>query len=189
MEALIQAADILSPWWVGGPPTPEGVVKKFSETLPLELEWCRARGKEYMPVVFPGFSWYNLRKGTSPSNMIPRLGGRFLWTQYVEAKKHGATMVYQAMFDEVDEGTAIFKVTSDPPDGEGKSQFVTYEGLPSDFYLKLVGQASRLIRGEITPDDDQLVKNAKWTPFVPELPVHPAATPPPAAAPAALGTR
>ena len=56
-------------------------------------------------------------------------------------------MVYQAMFDEVDEGTAIFKCTNDPPVGESK--FVTYEGLPSDFYLKLVGQAGRLIRGEM----------------------------------------
>jgi hypothetical protein len=56
------------------------------------------------------------------------------------------------MFDEVDEGTAIFKCTNDPPVGE--SQFVTYEGLPSDFYLRLVGQAARMIRGEIPPSDD-----------------------------------
>ena len=55
-------------------------------------------------------------------------------------------MVYQAMFDEVNEGTAIFKCTDNPPVGE--SRFVTYEGLPSDFYLKLVGQAARVIRGD-----------------------------------------
>jgi hypothetical protein len=90
-------------------------------------------------------------KPDSPLNQIPRLGGKFLWKQYVEAKRAGATMVYQAMFDEVDEGTAIFKCTNDVPVGESK--FVTYEGLPSDHYLKLVGQATRMIRGELPVDE------------------------------------
>jgi hypothetical protein len=54
-------------------------------------------------------------------------------------------MVYQAMFDEINEGTAIFKCVNDPP--VGASTFVTYEGLPSDFYLKMVGRASRLFHG------------------------------------------
>ena len=181
MKALIAAADIVSPWSVGGPHTPEEIPKKYETVVRPDIEWCKAHDKEYMPVVFPGFSWYNLRRGTEPSNPIPRQGGRYLWTHYLEAKRADATMVYQAMFDEVDEGTAIFKVTNDPPDGAGKSQFVTYEGLPSDFYLKLVGQAGRLIRGEITPEDDKLVKNAQWKPFVPALPVVPG-TPTPASA-------
>ncbi|HIA70314.1 TPA: xylosidase/arabinosidase, partial [Candidatus Poribacteria bacterium] len=58
-----------------------------------------------------------------------------------------AKMLYVAMFDEVDEGTAIFKCSNDPP--VGKSSFLTYEGLPSDHYLWLTGQLGRLLRGEI----------------------------------------
>ena len=51
------------------------------------------------------------------------------------------------MFDEVDEGTAIFKCTNTPPTGAG-AKFLTYEGLPSDYYLKLAGKAGALMRGE-----------------------------------------
>jgi hypothetical protein len=49
------------------------------------------------------------------------------------------------MFDEVDEGTAIYKVANATPVGK---YFVTYEGLPSDWYLTLTGAATRMIRGE-----------------------------------------
>jgi hypothetical protein len=51
----------------------------------------------------------------------------------------------------VDEGTAIFKCVNDVPVGV-ESKFVTYEGLPGDFYLRLVGKGAKLIRGEISPD-------------------------------------
>ena len=109
-------------------------------------EWCKEQKKEYLPVAFPGFSWSNLRP-KSPLDEIPRRKGQFLWKQYAEAKNAGATMLYQAMFDEMDEGTAIFKCTNDPP--TGKSRFLTLEGLPSDHYLWLTGQGGRLLRDEI----------------------------------------
>ena len=57
-------------------------------------------------------------------------------------------MLYVAMFDEVDEGTAIFKCTNQPPTGNG-AKFVDLEGLPSDFYLRLVGRAGQVLRSEI----------------------------------------
>jgi hypothetical protein len=52
------------------------------------------------------------------------------------------------MFDEVDEATAVFKCTNDPPVGEG-ARFLDYEGLPTDHYLRLCGLGARLLRGEI----------------------------------------
>ena len=51
------------------------------------------------------------------------------------------------MFDEVDEATAVFKCTNDPPVGKGV-EFLTYEGLPSDYYLRIVGHAGRVLRNE-----------------------------------------
>ena len=108
-------------------------------------------GKGYLPVVFPGFSWHNRRPG-SPLDEIPRRGGRFLWRQYVEAKAAGATMLYQAMFDELDEGTAIFKCSNDPP--VGASRFLSTEGLPSDHYLWLAGTGGKLLRGEVRATED-----------------------------------
>jgi hypothetical protein len=148
LHELIQLADIVSPWTVGRYNNPEQADKYARTTMAGDFEWCRAHGKEFLPVVFPGFSWHNMFP-KNPINQIPRLGGKFLWRQYENAKQQGATMVYQAMFDEVDEGTAIFKCTNDPPVGESK--FVTYDGLPSDHYLKLVGEATKMIRAGAKP--------------------------------------
>ena len=141
---LIRKADIVSPWTVGRYTTPAQATQYATTTMKQDLLWCQEQGKDFLPVVFPGFSWHNMNP-RSPLDQIPRLKGKFLWTQFVQARKAGATMVYQAMFDEVNEGTVIFKCTDNPP--VGASSFVTYEGLPSDFYLKLVGRASLMLRG------------------------------------------
>ena len=147
LHEIILKADVVHPWTVGRYANLEQANQYAQERLRTDLEWCRVRGKELMPVVFPGFSWHNMVP-QSPLNQIPRLKGKFLWTQITNAKRVGASMVYQAMFDELDEGTAIFKCTDNPP--VGASSFMNLEGLPSDFYLKMVGQASRLFRGEIS---------------------------------------
>ncbi|MGA2258811.1 MAG: glycoside hydrolase family 71/99-like protein, partial [Thermoguttaceae bacterium] len=76
---------------------------------------CERRGTLWLPVVYPGFSWDNLQRLPPGTSCIGRRGGRFLWEQFHALSKLGADSVYVAMFDEVDEGTAIFKVTSGPP--------------------------------------------------------------------------
>jgi len=146
LHDVILQADIVSPWTVGRYSSLQSVARHAEDCWRQDIAWCEQHEKKYLPVVFPGFSWHNLKPG-SPLDQIPRQKGQFLWTQYVQAKKAGATMIYQAMFDEMDEGTAIFKCTNTPPVGE--SPFVTYEGLPSDHYLWLTGMGVRLLRGEI----------------------------------------
>ncbi|TWT29604.1 hypothetical protein KOR34_51580 [Posidoniimonas corsicana] len=148
LHDILRSADIVSPWMVGRFRTPEEAERIAAEVWRPDLQWCREQRLDYLPVVFPGFSWHNMRPDT-PLGATPRLGGRFLWEQFRQLRLAGATMVYQAMFDEVDEATAIFKCTNQPPEGE--SRFLDYEGLPSDHYLWLVGQGGRLIRGEIPP--------------------------------------
>ena len=63
------------------------------------------------------------------------------------ACRAGAQMLYVAMFDEVDEGTAIFKCSNNPPVGD--SPFLTYEGLPTDHYLWLTGKIGELMRNKL----------------------------------------
>jgi hypothetical protein len=142
---LLKLADIISPWTPGRYTTPAKASAHAEKYYPDDIKWCSDRSIDFLPVVFPGFSWHNL-KPQDPLDKIPRLKGEFLWTQFTAAKKAGAAMIYVAMFDEVDEGTAIFKCTNNPP--VGPNRFLTYEGLPSDYYLWLTGEGARLLRGE-----------------------------------------
>ncbi len=148
---LAHLADVISPWTPGRYRTPETAAAHAATVWQPDIAWCQERKIDFLPVAFPGFSWHNM-KG-APLNAIPRLQGRFFWSQIAAAKRAGADMLYVAMFDEVDEGTAIFKVTNNPPVGEGV-QFVTYEGLPSDHYLRLTGLAGKVIRGEQPASDE-----------------------------------
>lgn len=148
---IARAADIIAPWTVGRFKTDLEVETYSRNTLTADLAWCRQYGKEMLPLAYPGFSWSN-RKPASPFDQIPRRRGDFIWTQFVEAKRAGAKMMYQAMFDEVDEGTAIFKVSRNPPT---ERRFLNLEGEPSDAYLWLVGQASRMFKGQVTVQDDR----------------------------------
>ncbi len=152
---LVALADVVSPWTPGRYRTPEAAAIHASTVWQPDLAWCRERGIDLLPVAFPGFSWHNLKPST-PLDAIPRLQGRFFWSQVTAAKRAGAEMLYVAMFDEVDEGTAIFKVTNRPPVGPGENvKFVTYEGLPSDHYLRLTGLAGQVIRGQRPATDEQ----------------------------------
>ncbi|MCB1061394.1 MAG: xylosidase/arabinosidase [Verrucomicrobiae bacterium] len=151
LHELLAKADILSPWTVGRYRTPEEATRHAAKFWTPDVAWCGEREIDFLPVVYPGFSWFNLHG--DELDAIPRLGGKFLWSQVIGAKRAGAGMIYVAMFDEVDEGTAIFKCTNDVPVGDGV-QFLGLHGLPSDFYLRLTGFGARMLRGEIPATDE-----------------------------------
>jgi hypothetical protein len=154
LHQVIQESDVVSPWAVGRFGRPEQLAKIQTDVIEPDLRWCRDHKVDYLPVIFPGFSWHNLQKTRgreSPVDQIPRRGGQFLWSQAVAARRAGADMAYVAMFDEIDEGTAIFKLSTDPP--VGASPFVHLDVPRSDHYLWLSGQIGRLMRNQIPPTD------------------------------------
>jgi hypothetical protein len=85
-------------------------------------------GKGYMPTAFPGFSWDNLQRARPGSSNIPRRKGEFYWRQFAIFRQLGIRTVFVGMFDEVDEGTAIYKVANQTPVGK---HFVTPKGCPA----------------------------------------------------------
>ncbi|GAA5483801.1 glycoside hydrolase family 71/99-like protein [Haloferula sargassicola] len=148
LHEVIAKADVVSPWAVGRFGTPDDAARLGREVVKKDLAWCQERKQGYLPVVFPGFSWHNLMKsrGTDAKfDQIPRLGGRFLWSQAVAAKNAGCRSVYVAMFDEMDEGTAIFKFDPDPPAGP---PFLHEKEVPGDRYLRVCGAIGEWLRGE-----------------------------------------
>lgn len=144
--AVYRSWDIISPWMVGRFVDGAGVEDFKTTVWSADLAETARLGLGYLPVVWPGFSWDNLQRLTPGTSLIPRRGGAFLWEQIFAFQDLGADMMFVAMFDEVDEATAIFKVSSNHPVTDN---WVTYESFPPDWYMRLVGEASRMLRGEI----------------------------------------
>jgi hypothetical protein len=146
--------EIVQPWNVGRYSDLAGVDRWKNAVITPDLERTAKGGQAYMPVVFPGFSWQNLKRNDRP-NQIPRLRGDFLWRQAYNARIAGATMLKIAMFDEVDEATAIMKVVSrrDQAPEQGFWLALDADGadLPSDWYLRLAGEITRMFHGEREP--------------------------------------
>jgi len=142
---MLKKVDIVQPWFVGR--FNERNIGDMKERIQADMNWCKLAGIDYVPVIYPGFSWHNMYD-KSPQNQVPRNRGKFFWRQLTDAIAAGVPMIYVAMFDEIDEGTAIFKISKDPPDG--KSKFVKFEDdIPEDYYLQLAGKAASMLRKEI----------------------------------------
>jgi hypothetical protein len=143
-QAFLGRFDAYSPWNVGNvSKDSQGILHASTGYWAEDKRECEKHGMLWLPVVYPGFSWDNLQTLSPGASLIPRRGGQFLWEQFHALSKLGADSVCVAMFDEVDEGTAIFKVTNTPPT---QGHFVTYDTMPSDWYLRLVGKGTRMLR-------------------------------------------
>ncbi len=159
---------VISPWSVGRFADDAGADAYRDAVLEPDLKVARALGADYMPVVFPGYSFANASRashelaGAIP-NKVPRRCGRFYWRQVYNARLAGATMLYGAMFDEVNEGTAMFKVLPSAADAPVSGippgySFVTLDAdgcqLPSDWYLRLAGAATSALHSGARPSPE-----------------------------------
>jgi hypothetical protein len=150
--SVYRSFDVVSPWAVGRYVDDLSADDFVKDHIEPDLAELAPLGIGYMPVVFPGFSWHNLNND-DPLNQIPRRGGAFYWRQVYNAVGAGSRMLYGAMFDEVDEGTAFFKVVAHETQLPAQGTFLPLSAdghaLPSDWYLQLAGAATRTLRGEL----------------------------------------
>ena len=186
---LIKKCDAVFPWFVGR--YNGSNYGSFKSNIKSDIDWCKTNKVVYAPLCYPGFSWENMNPtGTST---IARKKGDFLWTQLYNCIYYGAKCIYIAMFDEIDEGTAIYKTMrkSEAPSNVPEDKYyVVYkggswsisntevtglsgsdwcklgsevgtvfqgveDGLETDHYLYLVGQAGKMLRGEIPMQSKQ----------------------------------
>jgi hypothetical protein len=160
-ENAYKAMNVIQPWTVDRYKDTIDVMAWDRDILSGDVSRTKADGNLYMPVVFPGFSCKNL--GLCRPNQVPRMGGKFLWSQAYGAKAAGATMLKIAMFDETDEGSAIFKIVSKRRQAPEQGFWLALDAdgfdLPSDWYLRLAGEITRMFHGEI--------------PATPKMPIDP----------------
>ena len=157
---LYRSYDVISPWSVGRFSDEAGVDAFVQNFVVPDLAETKRLGLGYMPVIFPGFSWYNLMTNRNKPdqavlNRIPRHCGKFLWKQVFSMLDARVDMLYAAMFDEVDEGTALFPVeTSKDKLPVGANMVVLNQdgcALPDDWYLRVTGEATKYLHQHKLP--------------------------------------
>lgn len=152
--SVYRSLDIISPWSVGriGDDASADDFAKFH--IAPDLAETSRLGIEYMPVVFPGYSFYHVGQTKALHlrlNSIPRRCGAFYRHQIANVIEAGAQMLYTAMFDEVNEGTAIFKLVVDKNEQPIGTDIVTLDAdgcrnATNDMYLKIAGTATHALR-------------------------------------------
>ena len=138
--------DMLSPWMVGRITADNSSF--YTELMREDLVYCKEHNLDYLPVVYPGFSWGTWESGDL--NQIARNAGQFMWDRVVAIYNMNLPCAYYAMFDEYDEGTALYKSATDWSMLPTDAYFVTTsaDGLwcSSDFYMRLAGAATELLK-------------------------------------------
>ncbi len=155
-EDVYKNLDMITPWTVGRYSTDEEVDNYKGSLLIPDRDYCNAHGIDYQPVIFPGFAWSNWN--SDKRNEIPRRSGKLFWKQAYNIATAGIPNTYIAMFDEYDEGTAIAKGAEDYSMIPTDQYFLTLSAdgtyISSDFYLRLAGKATHMIKGWELPEDE-----------------------------------
>jgi hypothetical protein len=158
---VYRSYDVISPWSVGRFADNAGADSFVRNLVQPDVAETHRLGLRYMPVIFPGFSWSNLMRNRGALdkavlNKVPRSCGKFLWHQVSDLLQIRVDSLYVAMFDEADEGTAVFPVATQAdalPSGT-KMVYLNEDGcsLPADWYLRVSGAAADFLhRGEAPP--------------------------------------
>jgi len=108
VDVWLDCFDAISPWTIGRYGNIADADRFAEEKIAGDVKLITERNQtvrsgrklDYIPVVFPGGSGHNLSEGKWGFNDIPREGGKFLWRQVYNARKHGVRTIYGAMWDE-----------------------------------------------------------------------------------------
>ena len=137
---LLRQSDGFFPWMVGRYDAASFAGDSWQNRIKSDIETANAYSTEghtvsYAAHIFPGFCDRNMYpdhfKGAPDATRTGfRNGGQFYWDQFYSNISAGAESIYVGMFDEMDEGTAIFKQlqVSDLPANSfaGMSYWVSY---------------------------------------------------------------
>ncbi len=147
-KEVFDSVDMISPWR-----TIFNDPDRLKTRMQEDLAYCNSIGIDYNPVVSPGASTQHLRDSEEMRNWKPRDGGHFLWKQVYEVIKMGSKFMYVAMFDEVDEGTAMYKMAETVDDLPVGADHVPLDEdgyqLPSDWYLQVGTEIQKMLEGKI----------------------------------------
>lgn len=166
---LIKKCDAFIPWYVGRYGYDNFSSAEWQSRIKEDIATAKTYSTEdhkvvYAPHVFPGGSDRNMH----PNNGYPdgdksqtgyRYGGKFFWQQLYLDIKNGAQALYIGMFDEMDEGTAIFKQlnVSDVPSNE-------YQG--KDYYVNFKSD------GGYSITSTEMTKDVQWSRLASELDIR-----------------
>jgi len=143
LHQQIKMCDIVLPWFVGR--YNEDSYPGFKQLILEDMKWAKANHVDYAPVCFPGFSWRNMNYHNNKNvTGIPRNKGSF-YKKQLDFCAANTEMIYIAMFDEIDEGTAIFKIAKKVPTATPGSEFLPRDK-GSAYYMKLTGKAAKKLR-------------------------------------------
>ena len=156
-QQIFKSLNGIHPWHVGRWSTVKQGQIYYKNIIKKDASTCAKSGQLYMPTMWPGLSWHNLKSDVVPRppiNQIPRSGGDFMWKQaHQYVSDANIKTIWMSNFDEVDEGTAIFKVAANKNEVPVQGNWLTLDAdgksLPNDWYLVLCGEAQKMLEGTI----------------------------------------